>query len=264
MGNKYFCRKCSHHVSGEEYYHQGKICKECRGEIENARIKSLTGLKLAEHLLHRSCIRALERVKSDKDDAYKGVKCQWDKPAKMKKDLMNNKQFWEKWVEQSEIYEKCGRESNLRPTLDRIESEVSKEGHYVMENLQVLSHFENTMKAQAVECKVIFIKDLKIVKVVDYESLKQAMMDVGIDGYNTFNIIRDNGRIHNIGNGYSVLIQSKIGELKQHGKPLYKAVFQKQLILCDRFTGDEHVISTTQSCFESNGIWFNEGQVLVS
>jgi hypothetical protein len=264
MGNKYFCRKGSHHVFGEEYYHQGKICKECRGEIENARIKSLTGLKLAEHLLHRSCIRALERVKSDKDDAYKGVKCQWDKPAKMKKDLMDNKQFWGKWVEQSEIYEKNGREINLRPTLDRIESEVSKEGHYVMENLQMLSHSENAKKAQAVECIVLFIKDLRIVKVVDYKSIKNVMSELQILGYNAKSINRDSGKIQTIGNGYSVLIQSKNGERKMGEKPLYKVVINKQKILFDRVTGEEYLLKSSQRQLDNYGIWINEGQVLVS
>ncbi|PEO88240.1 hypothetical protein CN558_04505 [Bacillus wiedmannii] len=262
MSEKYFCKECNHYVSGEEFYHQGKVCKKCRNEKSNNKIKNLTDIELAEHLLQRSCMRVLERVRGDKKEAYKGVKCDWKKPSEMKRDLMNNNEFWGKWVEQSRIYEESGKSSNLRPTIDRVESDVKKGGHYTMGNLQVLSHGENTFKAKSVKCKVIFIKDLKVVRITDYESMKDVMKELNIPAYSTINLFKDSGKIHNIGNGYSILIQTPDGVLKKQDSVLYKSVFTKRKILIDYVTGKEYIISDEQYSFDSYGIWFNESQVI--
>lgn len=262
MNKKYFCKECSHYVSKEEYYHQGKLCKKCRSEKDKNRIDNLTGIKLAEYLLHRSCIRALERARGEEKGAYEGVKCDWNKPLKMKEDLMNFTEFWDKWLEQSRIYEESGKVANLRPTLDRIESNVEKGGHYTMENIQVLSHGENSFKANSIKCKVIFIKGLKVVKITDYESTKDVMKELKIPAYNTINLFKDSGKIHSIGNGYSILLQTINGVLREQDSPLYKAVFTKQKILVDYVTGKEYIISSKQSSFDSHGIWFDENQVI--
>ena len=264
MEEKFYCKECNHYVSEEEFYHQGKVCKKCRNEKTNERIKNLKDIELAEYLLHRSCIRVLDRVRSDKKEAYKGVKCDWNKPLEMKRDLMNNRVFWEKWVEHSRIYEESGKSPNLRPTIDRIESDVKKGGHYIIGNLQVLSHGENTFKAKSVRCKVIFIKDLRVVRITDYESTKNAMKELNIPAYNTINLIKDNGKIHNIGNGYSILIQTHDGMLKVQDTPLYKAVFTKQIILVNYLTGKEYIINNKQAGFDSYGIWFDVSQVITA
>ncbi|MDR4926515.1 hypothetical protein [Peribacillus simplex] len=262
MRKEYFCRECSHYVSEEEYYHQGRVCKKCRSEKEKDRIKNLTELELAEYLLHRSCIRVLERVRYDKKEAYKNVKCHWEKPLEMKGDLINNKEFWGKWIEQSRIYEEGGRLPNSRPTIDRIESNVEKGGHYTMENIQVLSHGENSFKANSIKCKVISIKDLKVVRITDYESTKDVMKELNISAYNTINLFKDSGKIHSIGNGYSILLQTVNGVIREQDSPLYNAVFTKQKILVDYVTGKEYIISSKQSSFDSHGIWFDESQVI--
>lgn len=260
MRKKFFCKECNHYVSGKEFYHQGKVCKGCRNEKNKNKMKNLTATELAEHLLHRSCMRVLERVRSDKKEAYKGVKCDWKKPLEMKRDLMNNNEFWGEWIEQSKIYEESGKSPNLRPTIDRIESDVKKGGHYIMRNLQVLSHGENTFKAKSVKCKVIFIKDLKFVKITDYESMKDVMKELNIPAYSTINFFKDSGKIHNIGNGYSILIQTPDGMLKKQDSSLYKAVFTKRKILINYVTGKEYIINNEQYSFDSYGIWLNESQ----
>lgn len=256
MEEECFCKERSHFVREEEYYYQGRMCKECRNEKNNNRIKNLTGIEFAEYLLHRSCIRVLERVRDDKNEVYKGVKCSWDKPLKMKEDLMKQIDFWENWIKQSKIYEESGKTANLRPTIDRIESNVEKGGHYIITNLQVLSHSENTIKAKSIKCKVIFIKNLEVVKITEYESTKDVMKELKIPAYNTINILKDSGKIQCIGNGYSVLIQTLDGRMKNQEFPIYKAVSNKQTILVDYQTGKEYIIKSEQLNFESYGIWF--------
>ncbi len=263
MSKRFICKVCNHQVSYEKFYHQGGICKKCRNEKSKMRIENLTGIELAEHLLHKSCIRAIERVKRNEKEAYIGVKCDWTKPKKMKIDLMNNREFWEKWIEQSILYEEKGKLENFRPTIDRIESDPNKGGHYTMENIQVLSHSENALKANSVKCKVILIKGLELVSIIEYESIKNAMKKLGIRGYNVINLIKDSGKIQSIGDDYSVLIQTFDGTLKKQESPLYKVVITKQKIKVDYETGKEYIINSNQYSFDNYGIWFDENQVVV-
>lgn len=262
MDKNYFCKKCNHYVKKEEYYQEGKICKKCRSIINKNRITNLTGIELAEHLLHKSCVSAIDRVRRNDKHAYIGVKCDWTKPLKMKKDLMNNGYFWGKWIEQSRLYEEKGKLENLRPTIDRIESDPDKGGHYTMENIQMLSHSENSFKANSVKCKVIFIKDLKVVRVTEYESIKNVMEELGIRGYNVINLIKDSGKIQSIGDNYSVLVQTFGGTLKKQEFPLYKGFITRQKIIVDYETGKEYIININQYSFDSYGVWFDEHQVM--
>lgn len=258
MREKY-CKECNQYVCDDEFYHQGRVCKECRNKKRSYEIEILTGIKLAEYLLHRSCIRAIERSGNTEKEAYKGVRCDWEKPLKMKKDLMGNKNFWDKWIELSKIYEENGKPLNLRPSIDRIESDVEKGGHYTMDNIQVISYSQNVIKAKSKNCKVIFIKGLRIVRITDYETSKNAMKDLGIKGYNVLNLMKNSGEICDIGNGYSVLVQSIDGELKKQDSLLYKGVYTNQQILVDLDTGKEYIISSNQLSFDSYGIWINDG-----
>ncbi|WP_404459304.1 hypothetical protein [Sutcliffiella horikoshii] len=262
MTKKYYCKNGNHYVNGQDYYHQGKVCKKCRNEININKIGNLTGIELAKHLLHKSCIRAIERVRRNEKQAYIGVKCDWTKPSQMKKDLMSNKKFWGKWLEQSRLYEEKGKKENFRPTIDRIESDPNKEGHYTMENIQVLSHSENSFKANSVKCKVILIRGLEVVSITEYESIKTVMKELGIRGYNVINLINDSGKIQSIGDDYSVLIQTFDGTLKKQETPLYKGIITKQKIIVDYETGKEYIINSSQYSFDSYGIWFGENKVM--
>ncbi|WP_399631671.1 hypothetical protein [Sporosarcina sp. SG10008] len=261
---KFYCSKRNHYVKREEYYHQGEICKECRSDINRSKIDDYTGIELAEYLLHRSCIRVLERVRSDKKEAYKGVKCDWKKPVKMKEALMNNTEFWSNWVELSEIYNEGRRLPNSRPTIDRIESNIEKGGHYTMGNIQVLSHGENSIKANSIKCKVVFIKGLNVVRITDYESTKDVMKELSIPAYSTINLFKDSGKILSVGNGYSILIQTPNGMLEKQDSPLYKGIVTKQKILVDYDTGKEYIISNNQYSFDSYGIWIDGSQLITA
>lgn len=192
----FYCSKCQQNVRGNEYYHQGGICNKCRSRISKEKVDNYTGIQLAEYLLHKSCIRALERVKRKWYKTYQGVKCQWKKPVEMKKDLMNNKLFWEAWIKQSNVYENNERKLSIRPSLDRIESNVGNEGHYYMENMQVLSFGDNSIKASAIKCKVFFIKNMRIVRVTDFDAIQDVMKEFKVIGYNTKQINRDTGKFN--------------------------------------------------------------------
>lgn len=257
MRNMKYCKIGQHEVEESKFYNQGNMCKQCRNEKNKGRKEAKKGLELAEYLLNQSCIRALERVKGNGNKSYIGVKCQWEKPSSMKAALMKKKEFWESWIRQTEIYESSGKPDSARPTLDRIEADPSKNGHYYIENLQVLSAAENARKAKEVECVVVLIKDLKVIEVSSFDSVNQMMKKLKLVGYNVVSVKRDTGAIINIGNGYSLLVQTVGGQLKEIQNPLYKMVIQKKLIAFDKVTGIEVVIRETQSVFETSGIWFN-------
>lgn len=253
---RYFCKHGEHYVDEQAFYLQGGICKKCRSKIQQTRIETLEGISLAEYLLHESCRNALSRTRDPKNETYRGVKCDWEKPSDMKLVLMKNEKFWEDWLKQSQIYEKEGRIKKFRPTLDRIESDVEKGGHYTMNNIQMLSHRDNVIKENKISCIALFIKDLRIVKVAKYESIKNTMKELGISAYNTINTFKDKGKIYNIGNGYSILLQTMGGIFEGGESPLYKVVSTRKRILIDYDTGKEYIISNEQVKFESPGIWF--------
>jgi hypothetical protein len=181
----------------------------------------------------------------------------------MKTDLMANSVFWEAWKKQSSLYERMGKLVSYRPTIDRIESRVEKNGHYYPENITTLSYSENAAKAKAVKCLVIFIKGIRIVRVTDYESINKVMQDLEITARNVRNIKRDSGKISEIGNGYSVLIQTVGGTLNKSNTPLYKMVVEKKYIIVDYKTGKEYVWKRQQASYSIYGIWFNNTSMMI-
>lgn len=256
MENK-FCNEGNHEVEGRDFYEQGNMCKLCRSEIDRSKREAKTGIELAEYLLHQSCIRALARTRGQGHEKYIGVKCQWSKPRQMKKALMAKKEFWKDWIKQTEIHENSGKLDSTRPTIDRIEEDSAKNGHYYIENIQMLSKTENTKKGTEIKCVIFLIKNLKIIEVSTYESVSKMMERLKIVGHNVVSIKRDMGVVKNIGNGYSLLAQTVNGQLKASASPLYKRVVQKQLIIFDKVTGEEVFVREMQSICETGGIWFD-------
>ena len=251
------CKKGNHEVSEEDFYKQGNRCKTCRNEMIRIKREAKKGVELADYLLHQSCIRAFARVRGQGNKGYIGVKCQWEKPALMKEALIHRSDFWFEWLKQTEIHEKSGRLNSTRPTLDRIEADPLKNGHYYLDNLQVLSASENTLKAKEVKCIFFLIKDLKIVEVSTFDSVNKMMKSLKIVGHNVISIKRDTGLVSNIGNGYSLLTQTIGGQLKEKINPLYKRVIRKRLIMFDKVTGEETVVREIQEICETGGIWFD-------
>lgn len=170
---------------------------------------------------------------------------------------MANQLFWEAWKKQSRIYERMGKLLSYRPTIDRIESSVEKNGHYYPENITMLPYSENSAKAKAIRCLVIFIKGMRIVQITNFESIENVMKKLNIPSRNVLNVKRDSGRISEIGNGFSVLIQTTGGTLKKSNTPLYKMVIEKKRIIVDYKTGKEYVWKRQQASYSNYGIWFD-------
>ncbi|GGE76157.1 hypothetical protein [Priestia taiwanensis] len=262
MSEKKYCKDCNKNVKHEEFHHQGNRCKKCRSQKSKNRIDALTGIQYAKHLLHQSCIRALERCRRNEKKHYRGVEIDWEKPLDMKNALMEKEDFWYEWLRLTEVYEISGRKDTLRPTLDRIEADIEKGGHYMLSNIQALPHGENTVKGVGTKCKVMFIKNLRPFRVADYESMEAVMKELGISGRNVLNVIKNSGRMHEIDSAYSVFVQTIDGQLKVQDTPSYKAVITMKKFLVDNVTGKEYLIGIRQNSFYTYGIWFNESQMM--
>lgn len=256
------CKDCEGIFQSSEYHTQSKRCKICRNSHNKEKKIGLKDEELAEYLLLKSCQNVLDRVRRNQKPAYQGVKCSWNKPREMKSEIMGCAAFWEEWKKQSKIYEKSERELSFRPTIDRIESDVEKGGHYYFGNIAVLPYSKNSFKANAIKCWVIFFEGKRMLKAVDYDSIEQVMRDLEIPSYNSINIKRDSGKISYVGNGYSVLIQTVGGELKKADKPLYKMVIEKKLFIVDSHTGKEYEWKRCQASYYTDGLWFNVKSVM--
>lgn len=262
MKNKLICKDCKQDFQVGEYHEPSRRCNLCRSIHRQERKKALKGIALAEDLLLSSCQRVLGRVRGEDKVAYRGVKCSWEVPNEMKRDLMANSAFWEAWKKQSSVFEKMDRLLEYRPTIDRIESRVEKDGHYYLENIKVLTYSENAAKAKSIKCLVIFFKNKRVVQITDYESMAEVMKDLKIVSPNVRHILRDSGKIREIGKGFSVLVQTVGGNLKKVEEPMYKMVVEKITLIVDRKTGKEHVWKRQQTSYLSYGIWFNDTSMI--
>jgi hypothetical protein len=136
-------------------------------------------LKLAEKLLYKSCKKALERIKDKNRIKYRGVKCEWSKPKEMKKVLMSYLLLWNEWIKLTEIYIQNGMPNGLRPTIDRIESNPNKGGHYYLNNIQALSYSDNCKKDKGIPLDV-FVLEKDFISYKTFNSIQETMNDLNI------------------------------------------------------------------------------------
>ncbi|MGD6849613.1 hypothetical protein [Rossellomorea aquimaris] len=98
-------------------------------------------------LLMTSCRKAIERSRSD-EGAYKHVKCSFNTAKQLFLSIRwNNKKLYENWMTLTKNYLDHPNQTDrlrLRPTLDRIDSQ----GHYFINNLQVITFGQNASKAR--------------------------------------------------------------------------------------------------------------------
>ncbi|MDN3439962.1 hypothetical protein QMA04_17870 [Planococcus sp. APC 3900] len=255
------CKDCKKKFRGSEYHLSSKKCKHCRNSYSQEVITNLKSDALAKHLLWRSCRCVLQRVRGGNYPAYRGVKCGWNKPKKMQNELMACNTFWEEWKNQSRIYEENGRRLPFRPTIDRKISDVNKGGHYYYDNIRVLPYSENSSLANAKNCIVIFLKECRFEKMVTYETINKVMKELNIVSRNTFNLKRDSGKINDLGNGYSVLIQTVGGNIKKTGKSLYNMTIERKYNIVDFENGEEYEWKSYPGSYQGSyfveGLWFN-------
>jgi len=208
------------------------------------KIKGVT--TVSEQLLYASCRSAFSRVQSQTEKAYIGVKIQWDSAKEMKEALMNNIEFWKTWTHLTKTYIESGKRAGLRPTLDRVESNASIGGHYFEKNIRPLTKSENSKLGRAISNQALLIKNNKPTLLIQSDSLRDthSKLKVLTKG-NIHNIKRNTGEFLDIGNEYSVLLQSldknKIDNFVGNrivGK--YEARIYKTLFLVDYYTGKEY------------------------
>lgn len=255
---KFECKDCKEVFQKKDYHIFGRRCKPCRNHHLQKKVEGLKGEGLAEFLLWRSCRSVFERVRRNEKQAYYGVKCSWDKPGEMKRDLMACNTFWAEWKSQSKVYEENSRQLAFRPTIDRKVSDVEKDGHYYFENLRVLPYSKNSSLANSKSCLVILIKERKIEEIATYETIDKVMKELNISSRNALNLKRDSGKIYELSNGYSVLIQTVGGNFKTTGNPLYKMVIERKFYIVDFETGKEYEWKRYQASYSLEGLWFNK------
>lgn len=105
--------------------------------------------EVAKYLLNASCESARNRCNRSQGK-YKDIQCELT-PTNLLRELMKKKAFWEDWLRVTKLFIESDYDASLRPTLDRINSD----GHYDVNNIQVLPHNKNTSKGALKQCAVI-------------------------------------------------------------------------------------------------------------
>lgn len=233
----------------------GKEIKKSTIELERQiakKVLRMLDLKIIsenETLPARSLTRSARfRIQSTKDsskpDHYK-VYCDWDSEFSFAVDVIRyKKDMWEDWKQQENVFLAIANKEkatsteirNAIPTIDRIDSD--KEIGYRLENIQCLSKYENDKKASSTPCRVMIIKNAKIQGVFEFGSKKDLYHDLISEGIpiNVSNIKWNTGVFQEVGNGYTILLQSKNGEVPTADEALYEVVIDHRRELIDENT----------------------------
>lgn len=233
-------------------YPNGKYysyCKDCHSQ-QVQEDKQMGAMKAIEKLLELGIIKNGEvssartlyiscesRINACKYNSgiYKDVECDWGSPLAFMLDIIQKlPSMWQDWKIQNAIYEETGNDAD-RATIDRID----EFGNYTLSNIQMLSKHDNSKKATSKPCRVMIIKDLRIQGTFEFESKKDLFSDLIKAGIpiNTTQIKFDTGVFQEVGNGFTVLLQSKNGEVPRADHPLYQVIINHKRELIDEQTG---------------------------
>ncbi|MEC2077683.1 hypothetical protein [Metabacillus fastidiosus] len=213
------CRYKGKSLELNKFNKGSRVCKKCHSKrVLNDRDNRINK-KLAElidkevikadelesaNLLFKSCYRAIEDCTKNKG-LYRNVSIAWNDPLLMMEDLiMKKKRFWEAWKEQSEIYFKSNKMLSARATLDRIQ----EDGNYTLDNIQMLSHGENSKKAHVKPLNVI-VMDINGNKTDDIKckSVKEAVDALKIK--HPIHAFIDSGKTYSHEDGRILLFKSR-------------------------------------------------------
>jgi hypothetical protein len=251
------------HTNGEYYSN----CKECHSQLVQSNkelramtaIETLLGLEMIKNneissarTLFISCESRIKACKYN-DGIYKDIECDWESPLAFMLDIIQkSSQVWQDWKVQNAIYEETKNDSD-RPTIDRID----EFGNYTLQNIQMLSKHDNTKKATSKPSRVLIIKDLKIKGMFEFQSKKDLFGDLinaGIPIHAT-QIKFDTGVFQEVGNGYTLLLQSKNGKVPTADEPLYNVIINYRRELIDEDTGKIiEVLGNWQYQFEAGAL----------
>ncbi|WP_046178628.1 hypothetical protein [Domibacillus tundrae] len=269
------CKKCNK-LKDEHNFHGGYSCKECHSdkvqfnkklgvEREIKKLLKLNIIKKEEVDAAKTLyVSAKSRIESCKYKigiyGKKGIKSAYDSPFVFTKDIIETlPTFWGEWKNQNKIYEES-RTRAARPTIDRIDDSKG----YTLSNIQMLSKRNNTLKAASVPNKVIIIKNQEVYDFIEFESKKemnQKLIEQDIP-IKTTKIKMDTGKIQEVGNGYSLILQSEGSEIKSTNKACYKVVIDRRREKYDLDTGEVvEVLESWQNQFKIGPIRITSNEI---
>ncbi|WP_053361935.1 hypothetical protein [Bacillus sp. FJAT-27251] len=243
------CVICNLEKKIEEFYLGHGKCKKCHSKkvqfnkgLDSMRtINKLLDLKIikrnevtAARTLLISCESRINACKYN-IGIYKDIDCKWSSPQFFMVDIIQKlPNVWHEWKIQNVIYEETKNDSD-RPTIDRID----EFGDYTLTNIQMLSKHNNSKKARSKPCRVLIIHNKKIQGVFEFKSKKDLYKDLVKAGIpiNTTQIKFDTGIIQEVGNGYSILLQAKDGEIARTDERFYKVIINHRRELIEEDTG---------------------------
>lgn len=263
------CPTCKRMKKIEDFHEGHGKCKKCHSQQVQSN-KEIGAMKAIEKLLELEIIKNSEvssartlyiscesRINACKYNIgiYKDVKCKWESPLAFMIDIIQKlPSVWHDWKIQNAIYDEMKNDSD-RPTIDRID----EFGDYSLLNIQMLSKHDNSKKARSKPCRVMIIKDLKIKGAFEFESKKDLFSDLLNAGIpiNATQIKFDTGAFQEVGNGYTILLQSKNGEVPTADEALYKVVVNHRRELIDEGTGEVvKLLGHWQYQFETGAVSF--------
>jgi len=135
--------------------------------VENGKIEKES--IVAAKLLFDSCFSRINDC--NKNSGYyhdNNIQCDWDSIEGFFIDCFDIQGFWEAWKRQYLIFKATGKKSS-RPTIDRID----EKRNYSKDNIGVLSHRENVLKAKRKPCKAILFREGNIIGSFIFDSRNQ-------------------------------------------------------------------------------------------
>ncbi|KJB84748.1 hypothetical protein AZ66_29025 [Paenibacillus sp. E194] len=123
----------------------------------------------AARLLINSCKRSVERVKNKSKVVYYGKQDDWvNDPSDMALFIAKDPSLITKWISTFMHYYDEGKPQNLRPTLERINSDIG----YVKGNIDILAYKVNVQNAAGIPC----------IALVSYEGVLTIFESISIEG----------------------------------------------------------------------------------
>jgi hypothetical protein len=253
------CSRCKQYLPIDNYsksvnQKDGKnnYCKACAADYQHESRKRVYEKNPSLELLKRSCQAAFRRSQSDYTiNGYGNVSSSYKSVKEFCTDLWNDDAFRFDWVTQTNVF-LLSDEARDRPTLDRIDSSKG----YEKSNIRMLPQWQNVTDGALKDCQVFVIKDNRVDHMIDYSGIGEAKKDIA-DVYhvpiNTLNCV-DHGTIVQAGNGVSLLLQTRDGQLKAGDESKYLMVVGKTNIFYELDTGIEVAREFQQFQQEVSGI----------
>jgi hypothetical protein len=120
---------------------------------------------------------------------------------------------------------------------------------------------ENLKKARSKPSEVLVLKDAEAYAVLEYQNITQLkghLKQMGIPT-NKVNLFMDAGKIYDLGNGYSMLIQTKFGQVKTI-EPTYKLTYNYKDYIVDAETGKREFVRSGKMNTMAGGLRFTHNK----